>query len=146
MDSDKKEVYQAASEVLGLCLKHFANNQDYQKEIKNIVLKQLQKMKKFFGTKPQEKFMSCLYMVFQHFPDIVEHFASTFVYDMSHVPKGLSLKQAVEMLQVEFYRITEYSKTLIRSRLTTNAWLPLLEYQSLHSLENLRVTMVFKFL
>ena len=114
MDSDKKEVYQAASEVLGLCLKHFANNQDYQKEIKNIVLKQLQKMKKFFGIKPQEKFMSCLYMVFQHFPDIVENFASTFVYDMSHVPKGLSLKQAVEMLQVGFYRITEYSKTLIK--------------------------------
>ena len=98
MDSQKKEVYQATAEVLGLCLKHFAN-QDHQIVVLNIVRDQLQKLKKLAGARSQEKFMNCLYMVFQHFPDIVEQFASTFVYDMAHVPKGVCLKQAVEMLQ-----------------------------------------------
>ena len=109
MDSQKKEVYQATAEVLGLCLKHFAN-QDHQIVVLNIVRDQLQKLKKLAGARSQEKFMNCLYMVFQHFPDIVQQFASTFVYDMAHVPKGVCLKQAVEMLQgaLPYFRYIEF--------------------------------------
>ena len=116
MDSQKKEVYQATAEVLGLCLKHFAN-QDHQIVVLNIVRDQLQKLKKLAGARSQEKFMNCLYMVFQHFPDIVEQFASTFVYDMAHVPKGVCLKQAVEMLQgaLPYFRYLSLNCNICRS-------------------------------
>jgi len=116
MDSQKKEVYQATAEVLGLCLKYFVN-QDHQIVLLNIVRDQLQKLKKLAGARSQEKFMHCLYMVFQHFPDIVQQFASTFVYDMAHVPKGVCLKQAVEMLQgaLPYFRYLSLNCRICRS-------------------------------
>ena len=116
MDSQKKEVYQATAEVLGLCLKYFVN-QDHQIVLLNIVRDQLQKLKKLAGARSQEKFMNCLFMVFQHFPDIVQQFASTFVYDMAHVPKGVCLKQAVEMLQgaLPYFRYLFLNCSICRS-------------------------------
>ena len=101
LDSHRKEVYQATAEVCGLSIKYFKEKQlDIELEtLTQMVLSSLTKLQKIPGARAKEKYIHCLYMTFQHYPEIVENFAASFVYSLPQLPQGTPLRQSVEMLK-----------------------------------------------
>ena len=93
LECHKKEVYQATAEVLGLCLQYFKENsrEDDLNCCMDVLLKYMGKLQSQPGAKAREKFVHCLYMCYQHFPDIALRFSSIFAYNLSQFSNGETL-------------------------------------------------------
>lgn len=73
-------------------------NQNEEEDLE-LVLKVAKTQLSSVQSKTKEKFLHCLFMCHQHFPDIAVHYASSFVYNLPQIQRGVALTQCISMLE-----------------------------------------------